>query len=510
MCAYTESSISVVYSGKTIPVVESPTADLKTLSFSAFSTNAEFLKMKVCWNPLELENAALKQEIVELKAQIALLQKRLDLDSTTSSKPPSTDSDWKKRPPISSKTDKEPKAKGGQQGHAGDTLTFENNPDEVENHTPNTCPECGNDLSGIAAKKVTKRQVHDVVIKKRIVEHVVEEKTCLCGCCVSGKFPPNITAPVQYGPTIKANAVYLSSNYIGKDRLSDVLSNMFGMGMSDTTILEYENKLAKNLEGFGGDVLMQVRLSDVKGADETGHRINAKKAYIHVACTEKLSYFYASKTREYPFGWMWGVLVTDNYSAYNKVSEKHGYCNIHHLRELKAITKYDKEPWAEEMRQLLFGAWLCKKVSRINKRIRAYVDCRCDAIVEEALAYYASLPPYREGSKAKRPGHNLALRFKKKKEGILMFFTNLWVWFTNNLSEQALRGVKGHKKVSGGFRTLKGAQNFAAIRSLTETLRKNKINILDGIKLALDRPVRLHDFLPSYAEKLYLPPPRSP
>ena len=148
-------------------------------------------------------------------------------------------------------------------------------------------------------------------IKKRIVEHVVEEKVCSCGCCVTGKFPPNITAPVQYGPTIKANAVIYSSNYIGKDRLSDVLSNMFGMGMSDTTILEYENKVAKNSEGFGYDVLMQVRLADVKCADETVHRINASRAYIHVACTEKLSYFYASKTREYPFGWMWGVLVME-------------------------------------------------------------------------------------------------------------------------------------------------------------------------------------------------------
>ena len=207
---------------------------------------------------------------------------------------------------------------------------------------------------------------------------------------------------------------------------------------------------------------------------------------------------------------MWGVLVTDNYSAYDKASGKHGYCNIHHSRELKAITKYDKEPWAEEMRQLLFGTLLCKKASRINQKIRAHVDCRYDFIVERALAYYASLPPYREGSKAKRPGHNLALRFKKKKEGILMFFTNLWVWFTNNLSEQALRGAKGHKKVSGGFRTLKGAQNFAAIRSLTETLRKNNINILDGIKRALEGPVRLQDFLPNYAEKLYLPSPRSP
>ncbi len=204
------------------------------------------------------------------------------------------------------------------------------------------------------------------------------------------------------------------------------------------------------------------------------------------------------------------MLVTDNYSAYDKVSAQHGYCNIHHSRELKAITKYDKESWADEMRQLLLGALLCKKAGRINEKLVTHFGRRYDVITEEALAYHASLPPYKVGSKAKRPGQNLALRFKKKKTGILMFLINLWVSFTNNLSEQALRGVKGHKKVSGGFRTLKGAQNFAAIRSLKETLRKNNINILDGIKRALEGPVRLQDFLPNHTEKLYLPAPCSP
>ena len=90
------------------------------IALSMFIKNVEIMRTHTCVSPLELENKALKErikvleaEIVQLNARLALLEKQADLDFTTSSKPPSTDFDWKKRPPISNKTDKEPKSKGG-------------------------------------------------------------------------------------------------------------------------------------------------------------------------------------------------------------------------------------------------------------------------------------------------------------------------------------------------------------------------------------------------------------
>ncbi len=58
---------------------------------------------------------------------ITLLANRLNLNSTNSSKPPSSDPNWEKKP--KSKTDKKP---GGQKGHVGTTLKKVDDPDKIK------------------------------------------------------------------------------------------------------------------------------------------------------------------------------------------------------------------------------------------------------------------------------------------------------------------------------------------------------------------------------------------
>jgi len=64
---------------------------------------------------LEATNAALQAELAAVRAEIADLRARLGLDSSNSSRPPSTDSPFK-RPPPQPPTGRKP---GGQPGHKG-------------------------------------------------------------------------------------------------------------------------------------------------------------------------------------------------------------------------------------------------------------------------------------------------------------------------------------------------------------------------------------------------------
>jgi transposase len=50
---------------------------------------------------------------------------------------------------------------------------------------------------------------------------------------------------------------------------------------------------------------------------------------------------------------------------------------------------------------------------------------------------------------------------------VLRFLTDPAVPFTNNLAEQDGRMMKRRQKISGGFRSLDGAKNFAIIRSVS-------------------------------------------
>jgi transposase len=67
------------------------------------------------------------------------------------------------------------------------------------------------------------------------------------------------------------------------------------------------------------------------------------------------------------------------------------------------------------------------------------------------------------------------------KDDVLRFLVDFEVPFTNNLAEQALRMMKVKMKISGAFRTFDAAQDFAALRSVIATARKQGWNILQTL-----------------------------
>ena len=94
-------------------------------------------------------------------------------------------------------------------------------------HQVDSCRTCGSDLSATQAEKVIKRQEFDVEIKVVVTEHQAEVKRCKCGVCTSGEFPAHIRAPVQFGEMVHSIALYLSEQFIPKDRLSEAMEREF-------------------------------------------------------------------------------------------------------------------------------------------------------------------------------------------------------------------------------------------------------------------------------------------
>ena len=118
----------------------------------------------------------------------------------------------------------------------------------------------------------------------------------------------------------------------------------------------------------------------------------------------------------------------------------------------------------------------------LKPRLIALVERRYDAIVADGLAFHEAQPVLARtkprGRPPRRVGHNLLLRLGTHKQDVLRFLTDPRVPFTNNLAERDGRMMKLRQKISGGFRSEEGAQDFAVIRSVLSTARKQGWDIL--------------------------------
>src|SRR5229473_8481717 len=189
----------------------------------------------------------MQEQIAALSQQIKDLQDRLAKDSHNSSLPPS--SDRFVRQPKSLRTKSEKKT-GGQEGHQGTTLRFAEAPDEVIEHRVSVCSSCQQDLRQVQACVTLRRQVVDMPSPRLIVqEHRAEHKQCpRCQHMTLAAFPPEVAAPIQYGPLIGAAAVYLThQQLLPLERTCEVLSDLLGVQMSEATVGELIKRTACQL-----------------------------------------------------------------------------------------------------------------------------------------------------------------------------------------------------------------------------------------------------------------------
>jgi transposase len=164
-------------------------------------------------------------------------------------------------------------------------------------------------------------------------------------------------------------------------------------------------------------------------------------------------------------------------------------CNAHILREATGIGEFDPlaraDGWTEHLVNLLGDAhrWVAHWHERNHTGLPQFklddLSTRYDDLVERALTAH----PPRSGKQT--PARNLALRLQARKVEFLRFATDFTVAFSNNVAEQAVRMVKSKTRVSGGFRTLKGAQTFLTIRGYISTIRKNGLRAATELRKAL-------------------------
>jgi transposase len=439
--------------------------------------------------------AALRAEIVTLRAEVAELKRRLGQDSSTSSKPPSSDGLTKKPRIAGSLREPSGKPSGGQKGHKGDTLRQAAEPDRIMRHEASHCRHCQALLPAGMAQGEEARQVFDLIERPLIVtEH--RASIYRCGHCrrvTKAAFPEGVVSPTQYGERIKAAAIYLNvQQLIPEDRAAETLADLFAAPLlCPASLTAWVRQKARDLERVHAGIGARLAQAKVRHLDETGLRVAGKLHWLHTTSSEAFTFYRAEEKRgAIPSDLKGGIVVHDGFAPYGALGQiDHALCNAHHLRELKALIELDGEAWATPMRNMLIAANAAVRNARESgasalapDQVSALVERYWEA-VREGLTFHRALPsleprPQPRGRIKRRPGFNLLTRFKTLKDDVLRFLVDFDVPFTNNLAEQDIRMTKVKMKISGAFRTLAGAKNFACLRSIVSTARKQGYDIL--------------------------------
>jgi len=444
-----------------------------------------------------------EQKISKLEARVKELEDQKAKDSTNSSKPPSTDGPKRKPKSTRGKSNRQP---GGQKGHKGKTLELVDHPDKTLKHKVEQCACCNKDLRNQTADRIECRQVSDIpIIKLKVTEHQSEVKSCSCGH-VNKAFPTGVNHYVQYGPNLKGMVVYLQDyQMLPYKRTKELFKDFFNHNISTGTLFNFGRTAYEKLSCFKDRLKELLTYCLVVGFDETGFRVLATRLWLHSYSTEKHAYFevHAKRGREAmddigilpDFN---GIAVHDFWKSYYTYCCEHALCNAHLLRDLIFIKERFEQPWAEEFIQLLLKMKAAKKKaisegkSSFSRFILTKYQGQYERVVREGLKENPFKPPEKKsrGRYAKSPPRNLLERLNGHREDVLRFILDFKVPFDNNFSERDLRMMKVKQKISGGFRSLKGAKYFARIRSYILTARKQNVNPLEAlINLFVDNTI---------------------
>jgi transposase len=224
--------------------------------------------------PPEIEEliGALRGEIAALRAEVADLKRRLGQDSSTSSKPPSSDGLTKKPRIAGSLREVSGKPSGGQKGHKGDTLRQVAEPDRIVRHEVSHCRHCQALLAPGTARGVETRQVFDLIERPLVVtEH--QASIYRCGRCrgvTKAAFPEGVVGPAQYGERIKAAAIYLNvQQLIPEDRAAEALSDLFGAPLlCPASLTAWVRRKARDLERVHAAIGARVAKEKVRHLDD--------------------------------------------------------------------------------------------------------------------------------------------------------------------------------------------------------------------------------------------------
>ena len=437
---------------------------------------------------------SLKGRITELEQRVGDLEARLKLNSTNSSKPPSSDPiGFKRKPP----TPPSGRKRGGQPGHprAQRRLVPAEKVRTITECKPTDCRRCGHALAGDDPTPLVHQVAELPRIEPLVDEYRLHRLGCpRCGTTTCGTLPEGVPQGC-FGPYLQAVLSTLAGGYrLSKRQVQQMAGDLFGLSIATGMVSKLERQSATVLEAPYNEVALGVHDAPAVSIDDTSWREDRRKAQLWVAVTALTTVFtIAAKRSAAVAKAILGskpnqVVTSDRHSSLGWIDPAgRQICWSHLARDFQAMI--DRGGAGEATGHALLR--LSKRMFRWWHRLR---DGTIDRHQFETIA--ARLR--REVKAALESGQRCGcaktaatcFEILKVEEGLWTFARVEGIEPTNNASERALRHAVIWRRISGGTDSVDGSRFVERMLTVVATCRQQKRNVLDYLSTCFEAHLR--------------------
>ncbi len=445
---------------------------------------------------LRQQLASLQAQVELLTATVAQLQDQLARarkDSSTSSKPPS--SDLVKPAPAPPADGQGKRRPGGQPGHPPHQRQLF--PPELLNggahtHCLELCPTCGHGLQDIGAAPRLVQQLDIEPTPLRIEEHrALAGYCCHCQQLHYAPLPAGIEHGGLVGPRLTALIAYLKGAcHASYSTIRKFLRDVLQVTISRGQLAKVIGKVSQALDGPYQELLDRLPAEARLNVDETGHNDRGERWWTWCFRAGLYTLFHIDPTRsgdvllEVLGEEFNGVLGCDYFSAYRRYLRECGvvvqFCLAHLIRDVKFLTTLPDardQAYGERLRQALRGLFgvIHRQGELPPRAFRTQLAAARDEVLRQGTR---DVPPTRHSQ-------NLAKRFATHGAAYFEFVTTPGVEPTNNLAEQAIRFVVIDRHVTQGTRGEAGRRWCARIWTVIATCAQQGRSVFEYLCAAV-------------------------
>jgi transposase len=424
-----------------------------------------------------------QEQLAALESRVNDLEARLKLNSTNSSKPPSSDPIGMKRKPPAPPSGRK---RGGQPGHrkAYRPLVPPEKVHETFDCKPTSCRRCGEELRGDDPTPLIHQVAELPKVEPIVDEYRLHRLACPgCGETTCGSLPPGVPRG-GFGPYLQAVLAMCAGAYrLSKAQIKQLSADLYGLSISTGMISKLERRSAEVLEAPYNELAVSVHSAAAANIDETSWRQRFRKAWLWVTVTRIATVFTIAGHRSGDVAKaLLGsepdqVVSSDRFSAYEWIAARwRQICWAHLRRDFQAMIDRggDGKRIGERLLRSshrLFHCWHRVRDGTLDWETFQKRMIRLRREVRRALEEGSS------GACAKTAA--TCFEILKVEEGLWTFARIRGIEPTNNAAERALRFAVIWRRISGGTDSPCGSRFVERMLSVVATCRQQDRKVLE-------------------------------